>query len=231
MPVPQASQRRSFLGLRMACSSLGCWGSTARRNHRQIRLREMYCGQASSNSRQSPSKKLQQRFARPRTLRSCPGVRRKSVPSGRRSMGSSLCIFALLCDELCIRWVVQRNKHGLAQALLFSDNQAAVLQLPEDPRGALAATMELRLRLLQGEVQPDGAVRLDVAVLPGNAGSVQQQCVEHLGVVADVPQGFILEKEPWKRHIGRRWALRRELAKSFHLTSCPIHQSIHFCVD
>ena len=42
---------------------------------------------------------LGQHFARPRTLRSCPGVRRKSVPSGRCSMGSSLCIFGLLCDE------------------------------------------------------------------------------------------------------------------------------------
>ena len=42
---------------------------------------------------------------------------------------------------------------------------------------------------------------------------------------------FTLEQEPRERHIGRRWALRRELAKSFHLTSCPIHQSIHFCVD
>ena len=231
MPVPQTSQRRSFLGLRMSCSSFGCRGSTARRNQRQSRLREMHCGQASSSSRHSPSKKLQQRFVRPRTLRSCPGVKRKSVPSGRRSMGSSLCIFALLCDELCIRWVVQRNEGGLAQALLFSDNQAAILQLPEDSRGALTATVEFGLRLSQGEVQPNRAVRLDVAVLPGNAGSVQQQRVEHLGVVADAPQGFVLEKKPRQRHIGRRWALRRELAKSFHLTSYPIHQSIHFCVD
>jgi hypothetical protein len=191
----------------------------------------MCCGQTPSNSRQSPSKKLQQRFVRPRTLRSCPGVRRKSVPSGSRSMGSSLCIFVLLCDELCVRWVVQRNKRGLAQALLASNDQAAVLQLPEYPRGALAAAVELRLRLFQGKVQPNCAVRLDVAVLPGNAGSVQQQRVEHFGVVADVPQGFVLEKEPWKRYIGRRRALRRELAKSFHLTSYPIHQSIHFCVD
>ena len=148
MPVPQTSQRRSFFGLRMACSSFGCRGSTAWRNHRQSRLREMCCGQTPSNSRQSPSKKLQQRFVRPRTLRSCPGVRRKSEPSGSRSMGSSLCIFALLCDELCVRWVVQRNKRGLAQALLFSDNQAAVLQLPEDPRGALAAAVEFGLCLL-----------------------------------------------------------------------------------
>ena len=191
----------------------------------------MCCGQMPSSSRQSPSKKLQQRFVRPRTLRSCPGVRRKSVPSGSRSMGSSLCIFALLCDELCVRWVIQRNKRGLSQALLAPNDQAAVFQLPEDPRGALAAAVELRLRLLQGEVQPDRAVRLDVAVLPGNACSVQQQRVEHLGIVADVPQGFVLEKKPRKRHIGRRRALRRELAKSFHLTSRPIHQSIHFCVD
>ena len=67
--------------------------------------------------------------------------------------------------------------------------------------------MELCLHLFQGEVQPDGAVRLDVAVLPGNAGSVQQQRVEHLGVVADAPQGFVLEKKPWERYIGRRGAL------------------------
>ena len=91
--------------------------------------------------------------------------------------------------------------------------------------------MEFGLRLLQGEVQPDRAVRLDVAVLPGDAGSVQQQRIEYLRVVADVPQGFVLEKEPRERHIGRCWALRRELAKSFHLASYPIHQSIHFCVD
>ena len=231
MPVPQTSQRRSFFGLRMACSNFGCWGSTARRNQRQSRLREMYYGQTPSSSRHSPPEKLQQRFVRPRTLRSCPGVKRKSVPSGNRSMGSSSCIFALLCDELCVRWVVQRNEGWFAQTLLFSDNQAAVLQLPEDSRGALAAAVEFGLRLLQGEVQPNRAVRLDVAVLPGNAGSIQQQRIEHLGIVADAPQGFVLEKEPRKRYIGRRWALRRELAKSFHLTSYPIHQSIHFCVD
>ena len=125
------------------------------------------------------------------------------------------CAILFWLNQLCIRWVVQRNEGGLAQALLFSDNQAAVFQLPEDPRGALAAAVELDLCLFQGEVQPDRAVRLDVAVLPGNAGSVQQQRVEHLGAVADAPQGFVLEKEPWKRHIGRRWALRRELAKVF----------------
>ena len=34
--------------------------------------------------------------------------------SGRRSMGSSLCIFALVCDELCVRWVVQRDEGGLS---------------------------------------------------------------------------------------------------------------------
>ena len=78
--------------------------------------------------------------------------------------------FALLCDELCVRRIVQRNEGGLAQALLAPDNQAAVLQFPEDSRGALTAAMEFGLRLLQGEVQPDRAVRLDVAVLPGNAG-------------------------------------------------------------
>ena len=120
-------------------------------------------------------------------------------------------------SALCVRWVVQRDEGGLAQPLLFSDNQAAVLQLPEDSRGALTAAVEFGLRLFQGEVQPNRAVRLDVAVLPGDAGSIQQQRIEHLRVVADVPQGFVLEKEPRERHIGRRWALRREFAKSFHL--------------
>ena len=138
------------------------------------------------------------------------------------------CAILFWLNQLCIRWVVQRNEGGLAQTLLAPNNQAAVLQLPEDPRGALAAAVEFGLRLLQGEVQPNRTVRFDVAVLPGNAGSVQQQRIEHLGVIADVPQGFILEKEPWKRHIGRCRALHRELAKSFHLTSYPIHQSIHF---
>ena len=133
------------------------------------------------------------------------------------------CAILFWLNQLCVRWVVQRDEGGLAQALLAPNNQTAILQLPEDSRGALAAAVELCLRLFQGEVQPDRAVRLDVAVLPGNAGSVQQKCIEHLGVVADVPQGFVLEKEPWKRHIGRRWALRRELAKSFYLTSYPIH--------
>ena len=133
------------------------------------------------------------------------------------------CAILFWLNQFCVRWVVQRDERGLAQALLFSDNQAAVLQLPEDPRGALAAAVEFHLCLLQGEAQPDRAVRLNVAVLPGNAGSIQQERVEHLGVVADVPQGFVLEKEPRKRHIGRCWALRRELAKSFHLTFYPIH--------
>ncbi len=52
--------------------------------------------------------------------------------------GQACCIFALLCDELCVRWVVQRNERGLAQALLAPNDQAAVFQLPEDPRGALS---------------------------------------------------------------------------------------------
>ena len=132
------------------------------------------------------------------------------------------CAILFWLNQLCVRWVIQRNKRGLAQTLLAPNDQAAVFQLPEDPRGALAAAVELRLRLLQGEVQPNCAVRLDVAVLPGNACSVQQR-IEHLGVVADAPQGFVLEKKPRQRYIGRRWALRHELAKSFYLTSYPIH--------
>ncbi len=61
--------------------------------------------------------------------------------------------------------------------------------------------MQFLLCLFYGEVETDCAVRLDVAVLPGNAGSVQQQRIEHLRVVADAPQGFVLEKKPRKRHI------------------------------
>lgn len=62
------------------------------------------------------------------------------------------CAILSWLNQPCVRWVVQRNKRGLAQPLLFSDNQAAVLQFPEDPRGALAAAVEFGLRLLQGEV-------------------------------------------------------------------------------
>ena len=60
------------------------------------------------------------------------------------------CVILFWLNQLCVRWVVQRNKRGLAQALLFSDNQAAVLQLSEDPRGALAVAVEFGLRLFQG---------------------------------------------------------------------------------
>lgn len=106
----------------------------------------------------------------------------------------------------------------------------SLLQFPEDSRGALAATVELCLCLLQGEVQPNRTVRLGVAVLPENAGSVQQQRIEHLCVVADVPQGFVLEKKPWERYIGCRRALRREPCKKFS-SDLLYHPSIHFCVD
>ena len=155
--------------------------------------------------------------------------RNKSKAYRKPRNNEALLTGLLYC--VCGERIVQRNERRLAQPLLASNDQAAVFQLPEDPRGALAAAVELGLRLFQGEVQPDGAVRLDVAVLPGNAGSVQQQRIEYLGVVADVTESFVLKQEPWKRHIGRCRTLRRELAKSFHLTSCPIHQSIHFCVD
>ena len=141
-------------------------------------------------------------------------------------MGSSLCIFTLLCDELCVRWVIQRDEGRLAQPLLASNDQTTVLQFPEDPRGTLTAAVELRLRLFQGEVQPNRAVRLDVTVLPGNAGSVQQQRIEYLRVVADVLQGFVLDKEPRERYIGRCRALRRELAKKFS-SDLLSHPSIH----
>ena len=84
-------------------------------------------------------------------------------------MVSILRIGLFLDDQLCIRRVVQRDEGGLAQALLAPNNQTAILQFPEDPRGALAAAVEFHLCLFQGKVQPNRAVRLDVAVLPGNA--------------------------------------------------------------
>lgn len=61
-------------------------------------------------------------------------------------------------NQLRVRWVVRRNKRGLAQTLPAPNNQVAVLQLPEDPRGALAAAVQLLLRLFHGEVNSDGAV-------------------------------------------------------------------------
>lgn len=77
-------------------------------------------------------------------------------------------------NAFCVHRVVQRDEGGLAQALLAPNDQTAVLQILEDSRGALAAAVELCLCLLQDEVQPNRAVRPGVAVLPGNAGSVQQ---------------------------------------------------------
>ena len=54
-------------------------------------------------------------------------------------------------------------------------------------------------------------------------GTIQQQGIEDFGVVADVPQRFVLQQKPWKRHIGCRWAIGGKLTECFHLTSCPIH--------
>ena len=68
------------------------------------------------------------------------------------------CAILFWLNQLCIRWVVQRDEGGLAQALLAPNDQAAVLQFPEDPRGALAAAVQLLLRLFHGEVNSDGAV-------------------------------------------------------------------------
>lgn len=66
MPVPQTLQRRSFRA-ENGCSSFGCWGSTAQRNQRQSRLREMYCRQTCVQQQAVAIKKLQQRFVRPLT--------------------------------------------------------------------------------------------------------------------------------------------------------------------
>ena len=61
--------------------------------------------------------------------------------------------------------------------------------------------MELGLCLFHCEVQPDGAVRLDIAVLPGDTGPIQQERVEHFCVVADLTERFVLQQKPRKRHI------------------------------
>ena len=53
-------------------------------------------------------------------------------------MVSSLRIGLILDDQFGIRRVVQRDEGGLAQALLAADNQATILQFPEDLCGALA---------------------------------------------------------------------------------------------
>ena len=153
--------------------------------------------------------------------------------SSHPAVVSSLRIGILLDDQFGIRRVVQRDEGGLAQSLLTADNQTAVLQLPEDPRGTLAAAVELDLCLLQGEVQTDGAVRLDIAVLTGDAGSVQQKCIEHLGVVADVAQGLILQKKPRKRHITLMKRLimptRRFLTSTLSLRAGTIVQMMINC--
>ena len=107
------------------------------------------------------------------------------------------CAILFWLNQLCVRWVIQRDKGGFAQTLLAPNNQTAVFQLPEDPRGALAAAVELCLRLLQGEVQPNRAVRLDVAVLPGDAGSIQQQRVEHLASLL-----MARRVSSWRRNLG-----------------------------
>lgn len=51
-------------------------------------------------------------------------------------------------NEFCVHRVVQQDEGGLAQALLAPNDQIAVLQFPEDSRGALAAAVELCLCLL-----------------------------------------------------------------------------------
>ena len=63
-------------------------------------------------------------------------------------MVSILRIGLFLDDQLCIRWIVQRDEGWLTQALFAADNEAAVLQFPEDSCGALAAAVKLDLRLL-----------------------------------------------------------------------------------
>ena len=143
-----------------------------------------------------------------------------------RHLSGRYCAVFLRLNQLRIRGIIQRNQCGFSKPLFLSADQTAELKLMKYPRRTLSAAVQLLLRLFQGEVQPDRAVRLDVAVLPGNAGSVQQQRVERLGVVADVPQGFILEKKPGERYIGCRRALRREPYKKFS-SDLLSHPSIH----
>ena len=74
---------------------------------------------------------------------------------------------------------------------------------------ALTAAVEFVLHLLRkvkySRIVPSG---LDVAVLPRKCLFVQQQRIEYLRVVADVPQGFVLRRNLGSGDTGRRWALQ-----------------------
>lgn len=61
-------------------------------------------------------------------------------------------------NQLCIRWIVQRNKRGFSKPLFLSADQTAELKLMKYPRRTLSAAVQLLLRLFHGEVNSDGAV-------------------------------------------------------------------------
>ena len=142
----------------------------------------MACGQTqgspSSSKRQLPLSLLQHWRVSFRTLRACPGMSRGSIFAGYFVFVTSLFISFLLCDELGVCRVIQCNDRRFAKPLFPADDQAAVLQLPEDPRGALAASVQFLLRLFQREVQTDRTVRLNVSVLSGNTRPVQQERIQ-----------------------------------------------------
>lgn len=157
----------------------------------------MACGQTqgspSSSKRQLPLSLLQHWRVSFRTLRACPGVSRGSVFAGYFVFVTSLFISFLLCDELGVCRVVQRDDRRFAKPLLLSIDQAAIFQLAEDPGGTLSAAVQLLLRLFHCEVQADCAIGIDVSVLSGDTCPVQQERIQYLGIVADVPQLLVLQ--------------------------------------
>lgn len=106
--------------------------------------------------------------------------------------------------------------------MLSAVDEAAQFQLTENSGNGLSAAVQPLLGLLNGKVQSDGAVRLNVAVLPGNAGPIQKHGIQHLGVIGDVVKVFILQeksRQPGCSKLPGLWIVN--LQKIFHRTSIP----------
>lgn len=105
--------------------------------------------------------------------------------------------------------------------MLSAVDEAAQFQLTENSGNGLSAAVQPLLGLLNGKVQSDGAVRLNVAVLPGNAGPIQKHGIQHLGVIGDVVKVFILQEKSRQRDVASCWTMDRELTKIFYRISIP----------
>lgn len=117
---------------------------------------------------------------------------------------------------------IQRDFRRPAQALLGAHDQAAPLQLLKGPRRHLAATAQLFLGFLHGEVEAHGSVRLQIAVVLGEIGPVEQQGVEQPGVIGDTQR----YQKPGKWEIGGRGGVVLQGVKSVvvHASILSIHQ-------